>query len=61
MELENRGLEDDWLVSKGGPFSTSMVMGGRVLGLRFGGLRDWEYDGSGAPARSGPKMWVPKI
>ena len=30
MEVENGGLEDDWLVSFWGPFSTSRVMGGRV-------------------------------
>ena len=33
MEVENGGLEDHWLVSFWGPFSTSMVMGGRVLPL----------------------------
>ena len=30
MEVENGGLEDDWLVSFRGPCSTSMIMGGRV-------------------------------
>ena len=30
MEVENGGLENDWLVSFRGPFCTSMVMGGRV-------------------------------
>ncbi len=30
MEVENGGLENDWLVSFRGPFSTSMIMGGRV-------------------------------
>ena len=29
MEVENGGVEDDWLVSFWGPFSTSRVMGGR--------------------------------
>ena len=40
MEVEDRGLEDDWLVSFRGPCSASMVMGGRVKGVflatRFG-------------------------
>ena len=30
MEVENGCLEDDWLVSFWGPFSTSLIMGGRV-------------------------------
>ena len=29
--VENGGLEDDWLASFWGPFSTSMIMGGRVM------------------------------
>ena len=28
-KMENGGLEDDWLVSFWGPFSTSMVLGAR--------------------------------
>ena len=36
MEVENGGLEDDWLVSFWGPFSTSMIRGGRVdWSMRF--------------------------